>query len=168
MGNIAKTIRDLYDILVEDSKFLTIHRSGDIELLLLNDVRAEEPSKITIKLSLASSAYYHVHTDKDGDFGPYDYLQFYSRLHRPVTDHNLQNIRKQLLELNAQLPLIGFGLESENGIRHLHFRYMMLIARNRMEVSLVKRALELIFFLIGEYEPTFHASPQHSKLDPSS
>ncbi len=156
MGRGAKTIEDLYHELKADTRFLSVYQPGDIDCLLVSSQGTSEATRTTLKLSLASSAYYHLHQEKEADFGAFDYLQFYAQLHVPIIEDHLPEVNKKVLEINAQLPLIGFGLELSEDVYRLHYRHIMLIEKESLDVPLISRAVELIFFLISEYEPTFH------------
>ncbi|MDB9313551.1 hypothetical protein PN462_10610 [Spirulina sp. CS-785/01] len=112
-----------------------------------------------IKLSFASTAYQAMKKMGDPDlesnqnvFGDFDHLQFYAPLQIELNANSINEVALVNEKLNGNLPLLGFNLEQFQEAK-LTFRYLMLIEKDKVNLKLVQRSIDLIYFLISEYAP---------------
>ena len=146
-----------------NAQFKPASLDDSIESVIVGLPSDEQKFVTFIKLSFASTAYQAMKKMGDPDlesnqdiFDEFDHLQFYAPLNIKIDSSHLQDVAQLNEKLNGSLPLIGFNLGQFKDVT-LAFRHLMLIEPNKVNLKLVQRTIELIYFLINGYASKIEA-----------
>lgn len=131
------------------------------------DLGDDAGGSYTLKLSLASTAHEvmqarepELHTERNA-YKEFDYLQYYVALPWQVPAERREETGRLLLRLNAEMPLLGYGLDADEG--RVYFRHMRVIESGQVDGRVVARIVQLISFLLREYRSTIEAVAAESQ-----